>query len=202
MNKGEREVEVTRLRALGLTQKEIAEELDVHRNTVNTDLKNMEKVLMRKATRDIDWQAQMGEVLVELDRYKALAASLPPIKGARLGLAIMDRWIKLISLGTPQMLLVATKNLDDMSTDQIIWNMFQPLNSENQRKVMQLMLDLRAEQDGIPEIKIPESIQDRIKRICVPENGFIAGGSPANALVEGVVISPTGEEMRPGHGDG
>jgi hypothetical protein len=191
------------------SQKEIAEELDVHRNTVSADVQalRMENLLARKTDTAIDWQAQMAEVLVELDQFKKLASGLEDRHRIRLGLQIMDRWIKLISLGTPQMLLVGTKNIEDMDSDKILWTLFEPLNQENQRKVMQLMLDLKAEQDNMPKVKIPsmpetqEQFSERMRR-RYPDQFLPAGEPPAKTLVEGVVISPSGEAMRLGHGDG
>ena len=189
------------------TQAEIAKELEVHRNTVSSDVNAIRKEnqLILKTDAKIDWNAQMREVLHQIEEFKEVASRLKDGARVRLGLAIMDRWLKLIDMNSPRMLLVGTGNLEDMSSDKILWNLFDKLNLQNKTKAIQLMENLWAEQDGTVPIEIVESTGDRIKRITGLPGEYthlFVGVPPAKRLVEGVVISPAGEPMRPGHGKG
>ena len=155
-------------------------------------------------------EKQMG-ILLKIEQ--ALLEDLVDPDKAKVWLAIRKDVSSLLGLDAPSRSVSVSlnmKNIDDMSTGELWMNMAEGLSSERQQRVVEFIMQMQDEQVGrqtaLPEPKHRpenESTEDRIKRLCVPENGFVpAGGSPARTLVEGTVISPSGEAMRLGHGDG
>lgn len=181
------------------TQQEIADELEVHRNTVSADIKAIrrENFIVRKTDAAIDWNAQMEDCLARLQDYKAVADQMQPAAKVRLGLAIMDRWLKLIDINSPKMLLVGgVKNPEDMSRGELLDKLMNDLSEEQCGRVFDLIASFHhVELEALPT---PYS--------TVIDWEAVRAGDPqeplARTLLEGTVISPSGEAMRPGHGDG
>jgi hypothetical protein len=155
-------------------------------------------------------EKQMG-ILLKIEQ--ALLEDLVDPDKAKVWLAIRKDVSSLLGLDAPSRSVSVSlnmKNIDDMSTGELWMNMAEGLSSERQQRVVEFIMQMQDEQVGrqtaLPEPKqrpANESTEDRIKRLCDPQYGFVpAGEPPARTLVEGVVISPSGEEMRPGHGDG
>jgi hypothetical protein len=148
-------------------------------------------------------------ILLKIEQ--ALLEDLVDPDKAKVWLAIRKDVSSLLGLDAPSRSVSVSlnmKNIDDMSTGELWMNMAEGLSSERQQRVVEFIMQMQDEQVGrqttLPEPKhrpANESTENRIKRLCDPAYGFVpAGEPPARTLVEGTVISPSGKEMRPGHG--
>jgi hypothetical protein len=155
-------------------------------------------------------------ILLKIEQ--ALLEDLVEPDKAKVWLAIRKDVSSLLGLDAPSRsvsLSLDMKNVEDMSTGELWMNMAEGLSSERHQRVVEFIMQMQDEQSGHQtdlallepkSSKRPrnESTGDRLKRICDahPEVFIQAGEPPARTLVEGVVISPSGEPMRLGHGDG
>jgi hypothetical protein len=158
-------------------------------------------------------EKQMG-ILLKIEQ--ALLEDLVEPDKAKVWLAIRKDVSSLLGLDAPSRSVHVSLDMpiEDMSTGELWQNMAEGLSSERQRSVVEFILRMQEEQNGVqtdivlpePQSRRPlnESTSDRIKRLHAahPEVFIKAGEPPARAMVEGVVISPSGEPMRLGHGDG
>jgi hypothetical protein len=156
-------------------------------------------------------EKQMG-ILLKIEQ--ALLEDLVEPDKAKVWLAIRKDVSSLLGLDAPSRSVHMNLDMpiEDMTTGQLWENMAKGLSSERQQMVVEFILKMHEEETGVqmalpePKSRRPsnESEGDRIKRICEahPEVFTKAGEPPAKTLVKGVVISPNGESMRLGHGDG
>jgi hypothetical protein len=148
-------------------------------------------------------------ILLKIEQ--ALLEDLVEPDKAKVWLAIRKDVSSLLGLDAPSRSLSVSlnmKNMDDMTEGELIQKMMEGLSSEKTQKVYAFIMQMHDEQVNEAEVKKlpkPPETQDEFHarmRQQYPDQFKEAGDPPAKTLVEGVVISPSGEAMRLGHGDG
>jgi hypothetical protein len=157
-------------------------------------------------------------ILLKIEQ--ALLEDLVEPDKAKVWLAIRKDVSSLLGLDAPSRSLsvsLSMKNMDDMTDGELIQKMLEGLSHEKCQKVYAFILRMHDEQVNEVAVEkapydcfaaakkyMPESDEARLKNLPEKYPGVFkeAGEPPARTLVEGTVISPSGEAMRLGHGDG